>query len=143
MTRTVLTVTLLVAAVATAGLAQSRTTMRAKIPFKFSVGSQLLPSGNYTVARPGGSLVLIRADNGKGAAFTQSIGKQGRVESNQSKLVFRRYGDQYFLAQMWTKGEVSGLTFPVSSAEKKLSNSNLARNLAVNQEAETITVALD
>ncbi len=146
MIRTVLTGTLLVAAIAASALAQDRPLVRAKIPFKFAVGSKTMPSGNYTVTRPSSSsqLVLIRADNGSAASYTLTRGKEGRSESGQTKLVFRRYGDQHFLAQMWTKGERAGIAFPVSSAEKRLSNGNLARNLAINQtEPETVTVVVD
>ena len=144
MIRTVLTATLIGAAIAASVVAQSRPLVRAKIPFSFTVGNKTMPVGNYQIERSGnsGHLVLLRSEHG-GAAFTLATGKQGRVEADKTKLVFRRYGDQYFLSQMWTKGDINGVSFPVTSAEKKLSNSNLARNLAINQEMETVTVDVD
>jgi hypothetical protein len=42
------------------------------------------------------------------------------VPSETSRLVFRRYGDQYFLAQIWMAGETSGHELPISRREAEL-----------------------
>jgi len=38
----------------------------------------------------------------------------------QARLVFNRYGDQYFLAQVWTQSDITGLEIPRSRSERTL-----------------------
>ncbi len=143
MIRTIVTLSLLVAAVASSAIAQSRPLVKATVPFNFSVGSQQMSAGRYTIAKSGAAgLVLIRGDQGK-AAFVLTNIRVGNTESDKTKLVFRRYGEQYFLGQMWAKGETAGVNFPVSGAERKIINSRPDRHLAMLAEPETVTVVLD
>jgi hypothetical protein len=37
---------------------------------------------------------------------------------NESTLVFHKYGDQYFLEQIWTGGEQDGTQLPESRGER-------------------------
>jgi len=39
--------------------------------------------------------------------------------ADHGSLVFDRYGDKYFLRQIWTAGETGGLECPKSRAEKE------------------------
>jgi hypothetical protein len=39
---------------------------------------------------------------------------------DQGKLVFNRYGDRYFLSEIWTAGDTSGRTLLVSKVEREL-----------------------
>lgn len=140
-----LTAVVLSAALAIGVIAQA-TMVRAKIPFKFNVGESLMPDGSYTIERRSGPnpLVLIRSVGSGKSAYALSLGRHSSREQKSTRLVFRRYGDQYFLGQIWTRGEADGITFAVSSAEKKLSNSHLAKNLAMNAGAfEEVTVMVD
>jgi hypothetical protein len=43
----------------------------------------------------------------------------GKVAS-ETKLVFDKYGDQYFLAQIWVRGEEIGEQLPRTRSEKEL-----------------------
>ena len=40
--------------------------------------------------------------------------------SKPTKLIFHRYGDQYFLAQFWNLGSETGYEFPRSKAEREI-----------------------
>ena len=144
MIRTLVTVSLVVASASILAVAQSRPIVRAKIPFGFTVANKQLPAGNYTIAKTANSnqIVLIRSEKGHEAVYSLSNSRQASSTPSETKLVFRRYGDQYFLAQMWTKGDVGGTTFPVSRAERKMlkGGGNLAK---ADTNAEEIVVVVD
>lgn len=40
--------------------------------------------------------------------------------ANKTKLVFNRYGNQYFLSQIWVKGATLGRQLPKTSREKEV-----------------------
>ena len=142
--RTIITLSLFVAAVATTVFAQVRPQLRADIPFSFHVGSATLPSGKYTVNRPASTngMLLVRSEKGGKSAYAISNNKEKGIEASNTRLVFRRYGDQYFLSQVWVKGETAGITIPVSKEEKKVINSRPDRHLAM-AAAEEVTVNVD
>ena len=143
--RMIVTLTLFVAVVASSVIAQGRPQFRADIPVNFHVAGQTKPSGKYTLDRPTSTngMVLVRSLNGGKAVYAISNGKQAKSTPENTKLVFRRYGDQYFLAQIWAKGDQAGILFPVTKEEKKVINSRPDRHLAKATEAEEITVLLD
>jgi len=89
----------------------------ATIPFEFRVGSSTMPAGQYSIqhAYPRGA-VLFRQLRGDAIAgvLSNSTGKE--IEGSRGKLVFRRYGDSYFLRQVWIPGRV-GAEFAPSKAE--------------------------
>ena len=143
--RTIVTLSLFVAVIASSAVAQGRPQLRADIPFSFHVAGATLPAGKYTINRPGStnSMILVRSEKGGQAAYALSSNKQANKEPDSTKLVFRRYGDQYFLAQMWAKGEVAGISFPVTKAERKVINSRTDRHLAMADDTEEVTIALN
>src|SRR6266404_3151675 len=94
--------------------------MTAKIPFDFTVGTKSFTAGEYIVrsesARP--VLALESADHKSAImALTQDV--HTRTPLSKGKLVFNRYGDQYFLSQVWRPG-ATGRQLPKSSAEKEM-----------------------
>lgn len=100
--------------------AQTDTRMVADVPFGFTIRHQTLPAGRYEVkvARLGGALALtISTDRkAKGIYFVNRQTRHGDV-SGEPKLVFHRYGDQYFLAQIWPSNDREAITLPMSRAE--------------------------
>jgi hypothetical protein len=91
------------------------------IPFKFIVGDKTLPSGNYLVssATSGGDVLRIssRKENASTMRLTNSV--QGKAGNTKPRLIFHRYGEQYFLAEVWT-GESTGRQLRKSSQERAL-----------------------
>lgn len=76
--------------------------LSAKIPFGFAVKGQALAAGEYEVNRVAatGSWVIRSADRPQGVFFITT--PEAYTANAQPKLVFHRYGDRYFLAQVWT-----------------------------------------
>ena len=99
---------------------------RVTIPFNFSVGSKTLPAGKYKVGRiwQSGAVVLHETfGKNRVVALAQNVEKLDIQK--QSKVVFRRYGDQYFLAEVWNSSWGSGRELLKSHKER-----SLARQLA-------------
>ena len=85
-------------------LAQSSVTGKADIPFGFYVRDTALQAGSYTVqeaSNPG--IVQIRNnETGKSILVMAPPNKSGN--SQDPKLVFHKYGDRYFLSELWLAG---------------------------------------
>jgi hypothetical protein len=106
-TRSLISIVLLFAAT-TAVFAQieSRPLMKVSIPFSFSAANHTLPAGQYlvTTVTPEHTIALINAD-GKHATIINDLPNYAGSPSANSRLVFQRYGDEYFLTQVWCKGD--------------------------------------
>src|SRR5215218_3226319 len=75
------------------------------IPFDFSVGDKVLPSGRYTIKRsPIGleEVLVIESANKKiSHQFRMKIYLSKESATESKKLVFTKYGDERFLSQIW------------------------------------------
>jgi hypothetical protein len=81
----------------------------AQIPFSFHVGNSTLPSGSYTAdsSAGSGSVLRLRSSDGKSAAMILSYGIPAHNgAASQPKLIFHKYGDDYFLFQVWGTGDI-------------------------------------
>ena len=87
--------------------AQAAYGARADVPFDFIVGDKTIPAGRISADGVSdavlGSLVITNKAQGKLAVRT---GRRmlGAERTNQCKLVFNKYGDRYFLAEIWIPG---------------------------------------
>jgi len=96
--------------------------MTASIPFQFHVGRSVFPAGSYTTetALGTGNVVMLRSRDGKSSVMVLSNSAvQSRGRHMIPSLIFHRYGDQYFLFQVWT-GPDSGREFVPSRQEAEL-----------------------
>jgi hypothetical protein len=79
----------------------------ANIPFQFSIGNQSLPAGEYTVRSTSDNsrnvVLRIQSRDGKISAMLL-VGTVAGKAQERAKLVFHRYGNQYFFAQAWLDG---------------------------------------
>ena len=96
-------------------------TLRAEIPFTFTVGEKSLPAGVYTVRilnpTSDRKTLQIRSENGRVSAMVQTVGVNGLL-TDEAKLVFHRYGEQYFFAQAQMAGETTSLAATKTRAER-------------------------
>lgn len=125
-----ITKTLALAAVLGMGAAHAaeRKTMRAEIPFAFRAGDTQLPAGEYTVwQNPGNGYVAIASAAGTArAALFANPGYP--AQHNQATLVFHRYGDTYFLAEI--RGEQT-VRLGKSAAEREMADAGAPVALAL------------
>ena len=125
----------LCAAVATAN-AQLSTSIKAKIPFDFTVGNKKLPAGEYTFSRLSGfsdnNVISVRGADASAHVFQSTLGAHVLTPKDKSTLVFHKYGDQYFLSQIWTPGGSTGRELLMPRLERELAkNAKIARQTIV------------
>lgn len=90
--------------------AQSPVGLVADIPFNFMVGETSLPAGEYTVepGRIAPTFLMIQSADDRLYATIATSAVQASAIQGKAKLVFHQYGDQCFLAQVWTPGDNVG-----------------------------------
>ena len=122
--RTLITICLLLTAAVFAQMASSQQLMKVNIPFAFGVEDQSLPAGQYLVftVTPERSIRIVSAD-GKHSAIVNTLPNYAKEPSSNSRLVFHSYGNEYFLAEVWTAGQDVARN-PLSSKKAMESASN-------------------
>jgi hypothetical protein len=123
--------------------AQSGSTqLRANVPFDFVVGDKTLAAGEYRIGQAtstANEAIAVRgADNHQNAIRLTNI-----VEANAPKdrgmLVFHRYGDNYYLSEIWMPGSAEGRQLLKSKAEKA-TEQELAKNPASGEVARNFEI---
>lgn len=119
---TLATLSLLFALAVVSVQAQSKNKITAHVPFEFQVGDKTLPAGDYSVKRISQNALLIESADGEQRAIAQaprSVESNANAKPSMEKLVFRQYGEQYFLAQVWMIRGNTGRALNVTGAERK------------------------
>ena len=119
---------LVLSSIAATQVARAQEAMVVDIPFAFTAGNATLPAGEYRVQKMdrNPSVLLIHCWDARLATFVVTNPAQAKELQTESKLVFKRYGNRYFLSQVWTAGSISGRQLPKSPKEKE--GERLARN---------------
>jgi hypothetical protein len=89
------------------------------VPFAFQNGSQHLPAGTYRIDLNSEHVIILRgtAPNAAGVAMTNP--EQRAKAQAKGTVVFRRYGDHYFLHEIWMPESTTGRKCVTSRAEQK------------------------
>ena len=91
---------------------------KANIPFAFQNSDRTLPAGEYTVQETSSRGVLKLSEHDGHAIFVSSYVTDTGAPANP-RLVFRRYGSEHMLSQVWME-DGSGYSVARSAAEKNL-----------------------
>lgn len=111
--------------------AQAQTPSRAEVtvPFDFSAGTAKFKAGVYTVKRSTGTTLVIRSLDGKTKALLNAPLTVGSRDAEPGqRLVFNKYGDQYFLSQIWLTVDFGRQLFPSNGETKAARNYKLAND---------------
>jgi len=119
--RTLSTIVLLLTALSFYLQAEERPLLTATVPFAFVVANVNLPPGSYTVSILPPNMIKVRSADGRKVATITAIPSQKLADTERAKLVFHRFGNEYFLAQVWEQG---------SNIHRDLKSGNRARQLA-------------
>lgn len=92
---------------------------KATVPFNFRVGSALLPAGAYEFESTDSRVLWIRYQNGHANAVAVAMTTSGET-APASRLVFNRYGDQYFLSETLSASGESQKKLAPSKLEKSV-----------------------
>lgn len=109
--------------------AQTPTGAEVNIPFDFSAGKASLKAGTYVIIRKSDSMLQIRQANEKKTILVNAPLTIGSRDYRAGeRLVFNRYGDEYFLTQVWFTADQGKQLLP-SSAETSAARELVKRNL--------------
>jgi hypothetical protein len=100
---------------------QSNLDLRFDVPFPFSINDKTFAAGNYQITYQSRHMIIVRNRTDQTAAFVSVLPAQSRNEGNRpARLLFHRYGDQYFLTSLFCGGWESTYDFKKSRAEERL-----------------------
>lgn len=114
--------------------AQSERSKAINIPFNFIVGQKTLPAGAYTIEpnrRDSLNVWLVQSRDGRTSALFTTISVRASETQEKTKIVFHRYGDQYFLSQIWTPGGNSGRVLRMPRLERDVAKNSVERETIV------------
>src|SRR6266851_4688796 len=135
---------LTVVAAATAYAQMPGTALRATIPFDFSVRGKILPAGDYQIRRitdqPDGLLISNINDKHEHAIFVTEAVESPRI-TRKAEIIFHRYGDSYFLSEVFDGGMQTGREAIPSRQERMLRRESASTAAGNKTEPETVAVA--
>ena len=95
--------------------------LMATIPFGFYTGTTLMPAGEYRIDTiENGVVKLFNRDTHTPVLVSTSAVRNSSRELVSGKIVFHRYGQDYFLSEMWWSGSDVGSKAPISNREREL-----------------------
>jgi hypothetical protein len=98
--------------------------LKVRIPFDFKLDKQEFPAGDYSFRRAtsssGDLVVHIESADGKANGFPMTFPVIGTKTHEKGGVVFHRYGNDYFLAEVWAPGSTTGRGLPKSDGEREL-----------------------
>lgn len=95
-------------------------TVKIEIPFKFSLDGKNFHSGSYLISPLTDKTAALRSEDGKQSAVVMTSPVTTANNVSGPKLVFHRYGDDYFLTQAWLRQSDTGREFPMSADEIRM-----------------------
>jgi hypothetical protein len=99
------------------------TQLKVTVPFEFIAGDTVLPAGDYDVHSTGlwgGKALSIQNVTSRVGTILLSTWSQLAKTSESNKLVFYRYGQKYFLAEVWTVSTNIGRKMPLDQRQTEL-----------------------
>jgi hypothetical protein len=101
----------------------------------FVVNGRAFPSGEYKIRSERDIHVLRISGAGQSWGLflaTPCLSPKDPEASQQTKLVFYRYGDQYLLSEIWMKGNTVGHKLPKSRREEvEIAQDKMAQQVIV------------
>jgi hypothetical protein len=97
--------------------------LEADIPFQFHVGSTKLPPGKYTIHVVDNSdlnLMEISSADGSTSALFQVRDAQAKSTPGKNELIFDKYGNRYFLGQLFDESNRFGSAVVKSGYEQRV-----------------------
>jgi hypothetical protein len=115
-----------------AAYAQDSHRVIADIPFAFTVNNQALPAGEYEVSDGAAyGTVVIQSEDREHSVITIANSAQATDQALPGKLVFQRYGNRYFLHEVFSPGVSIGRELPRAKAEREMASNHAGSNVEV------------
>ncbi len=122
MKKNLLAIALALPLLMTAAASAQTVHVRVMVPFNFIAAGTTLPAGQYDIQTIGSveKVLAIRNLNSSAGILVLSNSSESSNPSSNSKLVFHRYGNRYFLSQLWVRGYSSGFQVTPASRETEV-----------------------
>ena len=101
--------------------AQSSNKLVMDVPFNFQVQNQMLPAGEYSIvptSGPTSAITLRSVSNPALSCIVLTLHAQDNSDQ-PSRAIFHRYGNRYFLAQIFSADQKNGWDLSASKAERE------------------------
>jgi hypothetical protein len=92
------------------------------------VANKIVPAGEYEVQAitTDGQTLVIRNAEAKVGLFSPSSQSEGKLSASHYALVFKHYGDRYFLSGIKLQGSKITYRLPESKVETELRGQNVS-----------------
>ena len=118
--------------------------IKVQIPFEFTVADKTMPAGEYLIGRLpehlSDNVVTISSKDGNRLAIRLTNAVQSLDAKDKSTLIFHRYGDQYFLNQVWPAGARTGRVLIKSRGERAIEKNQVLARVNNTPAMETVTL---
>jgi hypothetical protein len=106
--------------------------LRVHVPFPFTVENTTFAAGEYEITQPARSVLELRNLQSQAAAFEHVEAAHSQKEANgRMRLIFHRYGSEYFLATVSDGSWQSTYDLRPSKEEKQLADASPMPHLKV------------
>lgn len=101
-------------------IADNTIAIKANIPFDFMVGNQRVPAGEYTFSQSASwNMIQISSWDARTGLRILRHPVGSNTTGSACALVFNKYGNRYFLKQIWSGNGAMGAQLPTSRTEKE------------------------
>ncbi len=107
--------------------------MTVSVPFGFIAGDKSLPAGDYSVqVNPERGSVVLHQE-GQRPLILLTNQRESTNAPPRGKLVFKRYGANFFLSEVWNQDNATGQALTPSAAEKEMAHKKQPEQILVVQ----------
>ena len=112
----------------------AQTMVVADVPFDFTAQTVTVPAGRYalqTLSRTSGLIRIMNLETRRSVVVLASstLSTYNGKDTESGKLIFHRYGDQYFFSEVWTPSGLRGCATP-SRQEREIKARGAERQIA-------------
>jgi hypothetical protein len=104
----------------TVNVAFAQSKSKANVPFAFSVEQESMQAGQYSIIVADHVLQIRNDSTNETVAILAQ--REESAKPQNTRLVFHKYGDHYFLAEVWMatgQAGASGMELPTGKAEQE------------------------
>jgi hypothetical protein len=102
------------------GVAHAQNSVEVDVPFEFNTGKWKMPAGTYTIDRDNSGYIVFTKNDRSATSILVTHGVSDPDRQGEGRLVFRRYGDHYFFAELWHPNHRTGRAVTPTAPEKEI-----------------------
>jgi len=137
--------TLGILALLAASSAFGQDSLRVDVPFEFHVADAVMPAGLYYVGpsdRSTHNLLSLSCFDCESQAVTLTSPVGGGSDvATEGRLMFNKYGETYFLSEVWVPGSSYGRSLFKSRTEREIARTTPQAHVTVPAQAVHVTIA--